>query len=137
MEHPELTPELADLETALVHDLPAAPAGLRNRVLMAVRKELAVVRPPHSPGTSWSWYAAGVAAACLLALNLFLITGNNLAGRPVGPRAAALVQQVLEAVPELTPEEARSQALLYSAGGRFPLPAPLVAPPHPRVRPEL
>jgi hypothetical protein len=110
---PELPPDLAELERLLSRRRrPAPPADLRQRVLAAVRRASA-----GEVAGFWR-FAAGVAAAALLAINLSMSAAGNtdwhLAGEPA-PDCAASADRIHEVLPELSEREARRQAVLLRA----------------------
>jgi hypothetical protein len=99
----ELPPELAALERALAAPGPLPGAGMRQRVLAAVGRELA--QHPHAstleggthtgsaptvPQAMPTWqYLAALAACVLLALNASVVF--NTSGRTIETPAAAIV----------------------------------------------
>jgi hypothetical protein len=120
----DLPPDLADLERRLARrNSPPLPGELRQRVLAAVRRA--------SDGHDFWRFAAGVAAAALLAINLSMSVANDtdwhLIDAPV-PRDTGAAEQLGALLPELSPQEARRQALLMQARSRLhgtpPLPPP-------------
>jgi hypothetical protein len=88
---------------------PSVDVELRGRVLQAVAREQ--TRRRGLP--TWGAYAAGLAAAVLVMLNLTLQAANQRASLPAAARAARgeRVQQLQEMLPELSPQEI--QALTF------------------------
>ncbi len=121
MNHPELPPDLSALEADLAgRTLPDAPPGLRDRILAVAERAQA---ERLASRRSWATFLGGLAAAFLVAANLALGAVNAttfLKARARGQvGTAALAQQIQEAVPELSAEEARCRAVLHQAGSRL------------------
>ena len=125
MDPSDLPHELQDLERRLSARGRLEPsAGLRPRVLAAVRRELAARPAP----TQWGWagfwqYAGAAAAGLLLVLNLLMSMGNRSDFPASRAANGADVQQaaalICELVPFITPEEAAREALLLRAGSHL------------------
>jgi hypothetical protein len=134
MEEWRLSAELEELERALAaRALPGPSADLRERVLGDVRVPLlacpAVLHPPQdtagqaSSGTRgrarWQ-FALAVAAGVMLWLNLSLAatraTDFGLRLHGPGESIETACRQIEQLVPELSPQEARRQAILLRAG---------------------
>jgi hypothetical protein len=121
---------VADVEEVLRHRIRALPSpGHRGRVLAAVGEELAFAR------RSWwarpdTWrFAAALAAAAALWLNLAMSAANGMrlgaAPRADGAAVAASARSIRRILPDLPPEEALRQAVLARADVRLsamPLP---------------
>ena len=116
MENHDLPPDLHELERDLAgRPRPVPPAALRQRVIGCVRAEL------RRNGSRNGWtFAAGVAAAVLVWVNLSLSAtlATDFGPQPDRPRrpvekVAAEIQRLL---PGLSDEEARRQAILLQAG---------------------
>jgi hypothetical protein len=126
---PQLPDDLANLEGQLASRSQLEPsAGLRDRVLAAVRRELR--RPPKTAPGMGDWrFAAALAAAVLLWANLSLsVTLDSSWGRTGAPETGRLDAAVAAArrlLPELSEREAYRQAVLAGAGTRLtPMPNP-------------
>ncbi|HYG74046.1 MAG TPA: hypothetical protein VEK08_03490 [Planctomycetota bacterium] len=125
-ESDELPPELSELEQQLrARRVPAGGEVYKQRVLQAVMNERRATERPSArlkrAASAWT-FAAAIAAAVLLWLNLSLIAVSDTqlragAGGSSDERREA-VQQLLEAVPELSIEDAQRQVLLFEAGAR-------------------
>jgi hypothetical protein len=122
----DLPDDLADLERRLAQRHRPEPAGdLRRRVLAAVRAA-------GSEGNGFWRFAAAVAAAALLAINLSMSvaadTDWHLGDTNPPPSAHAVARRLQEVLPDLPPDEARRQALLQAGRSRLtptpPLPVP-------------
>lgn len=125
-----LPPELAELEQRLACRAASQPSDhLRARILQAVARELAQPSMAATPRMSFWSYAASLAAAAILVLNLSLAaSGNPLAVRPkLAPQQTlARANAIRQVAPELSAVETRRMALLLSASES------LVAVPLPR-----
>ena len=127
MEPSDLPPELKSLEQRLAaRSRPQPPAGLRPRVLAAVRHELAAQPARTRWGRSGSWqYAAAAAAGILLVLNLLMSMGNRNDFPASRAANGADIQQaaarICELVPFITPEDAKREALVLRAGSHLEL----------------
>jgi hypothetical protein len=124
MSSPELPADLAELEARLERRArPDPPAGLRERVLAAVRREGRV-----DAGGFWR-FAAAVAAAAVLLINLSMSAANDtdwgLAAEavPVG----GFIGEPSE-IAEAPEREDRRQALLARGRARLTPGAPVSAP---------
>jgi len=120
--------ELADLEQALRRSVPAVPAGLEQRVLSAVQRELAA-GPRGRNG--WAGFAAAAAAMVLVTLNFTLAATRPDDLAPPGPdpqQVQAVYKDIRAALPELSEAEARRQSLLLMAAAQLP-PAPALPRP--------
>ena len=125
MDPSDLPHELQDLERRLAaRGRPEPSAGLRPRVLAAVRRELAA-QPAH---TRWGWagfwqYAGAAAAGLLLVLNLLMSMGNRSDFPASRAANGADIQQaaakIRELVPFISPEEALCEALILRAGSHL------------------
>jgi len=112
---PELPRELMDIERALRASGVEPDAGLRFAVMSRVRRELA-----DSRRRDFWRYAAGVAAAVLLILNVSLSavrTGPATLAGGERPQLRAAVEQVRQIGLELPGQEIVRQCVLMSAGG--------------------
>jgi len=122
-----LPSELRALEDALVQRTRQHPSPeLRERVLDEVRLAVQTqTRTNTRRGDAWQ-FAAAVAGAVLLWMNLsmsatqatdfgFRRSLSNGAGESV----EAIARQIQEIAPELTPAEARRQAVLMQCGASF------------------
>jgi hypothetical protein len=123
----ETTPKPDELERALTARPRAEPSKeLRHRVRTLVRGEL---RRPSTVG--WWSFAAELAAVMLLWINLSWgavgETAYNLVTVPDADSWAVVVKQIEQLAPELSPQDARRQALLMSA--RANLTSGALAPP--------
>lgn len=127
--------DLPDDLVGLARDLasrprPAPSGNLRQRVLAAMRSELA--RPAAAPrrrlGT-WE-FAAAVAAAVLFGMNLSMVVASgaqlDLGGPPSNGTEAA-VASLQHLLPDLPEREARRQVALLKAASCV-VPAPNVEP---------
>jgi hypothetical protein len=115
----DLPPELRALDAQLAgRPKPDLPAALRARVLEAVRAELA--REPRVERISFWRFAAGMAAAALLWINLSMSAANDTVWHWNGAKTrivdAAALQQIQEVMPECSETEARARLLLLCAG---------------------
>jgi hypothetical protein len=119
-----LPPDLAGLERRLARrNSPGSGGELRQRVLAAVCRA--------SDGHDFWRFAAGVAAAALLAINLSMSVANDtdwhLSETPAAGDGGT-PEYLGALLPELSPREARRQALLLQARSRLlatpPLPQP-------------
>jgi hypothetical protein len=126
---PQLPDDLANLQRQLTSQSQLEPgAGLRDRVLAAVGRELR--RPPETAPGMGDWrFVAALAAAVLLWANLSMsVTLDSSGGRPGAPEPGRLDAAVAEArrlLPELSEREAYRQAVLARAGTRLtPMPNP-------------
>jgi hypothetical protein len=119
--------ELVDLERALATSKAALPAGLEQRVLSAVGRELAA--GPHGRN-GWAGFAAAAAAMVLVTLNFTMAATRPDDLAPPGPdpqQVQAVYEDIRAALPELSPAEARRQSLLLaaaSAWSAYPPPPP-------------
>lgn len=113
----ELPADLAHIERQL-EGLPRAepPKALRQRVLSRVRKQLA---PARAAGL---WLAASLVAACVLwgyLLQSALLFTDSLRARSTdvvtkdGDDVANLAADIRKLLPEMTPEEAWTQAAMF------------------------
>jgi len=130
MSSQDLPPDLAALERELMaRDRPSPPSALRQRVLDGVRRDHR--RPPRLP--AWQ-FAAAVAAALLLGINLSVSVANNLSGHLADgldkERLDAEAERLRGLVPELSDQEVYRQALLAQGA------AQLLAAPVPSSSPE-
>ncbi|NLF30257.1 MAG: hypothetical protein GX591_05125 [Planctomycetes bacterium] len=120
-----LPDDLAAIERALRCG-PEPDAALGGRVLERVGGELRRARR-----LAFRQYAAGVAAAVLLVMNLSLslTAGHRPAVREGPARAACLAEQVRRMDLDLAEDEIDRQCLLMAAGGRLlPLARPCGPP---------
>ena len=130
MEPSDLPPDLKSIEQHLAaRSRLQPPAGLRPRVLAAVRHELAAQPARTRRGRSGSWqYAAAAAAGLLLVLNLLMSMGNRSDFPASRAANGADVQQaaamICELVPFITREDAMREAFVLRAGAHLEL-APL------------
>lgn len=114
----DLPPDLKALEDALAgRPRPNLPSALHDRVMHSVSDELAL-KPRSKRGSLWR-FAAGVAAASLLWINLSMSAANNTVWRwdqtaSAEPDSAA-VAEVQELLPGCTESEARAHLLLLRA----------------------
>jgi hypothetical protein len=120
MEHQQLPPELQQLqEELLAHPRPDPPANLRQRVMDGVCGELR----PNGWRARWA-FAASLAAAVLVWVNLSLTaTRATDCGLRVGYLPEVVdetTQQIVRLLPQISPEEARREALLLQAGSLLP-----------------
>ena len=124
MEPSDLPPELKGLERRLAARSRAQPpADLQQRILAAMRRELAA--QPAAAQRKWrrTWQYAAAAAGILLVLNL-LMSMDNRSNFPASRAAnGADVQQVAakirELVPFISPEAALCEALILRAGSHL------------------
>jgi hypothetical protein len=132
-----LSPEFAELERRLERRAigPIAPQ-LRDTILQAVALELNS-QPTTKASSGWSWsYAAGLAAAAVLAINLSMSAAlsTNFIGHPaINSNSAMLMPQALQQLaPDIPESEARRMMVLW-AGTRqlvlMPVPKPGIIPP--------
>src|SRR4051794_23898222 len=107
---PDLPADLADLERRLAaRSRPSPPAGLRERVVAAARRETGGGAGP---------YVSGLAAAVLIGAALSLAVAPRLHGRAADGEEKSLnasAQRLRQLDPELSADEARGQALLLQA----------------------
>jgi len=131
MQRDDLSDDLVGLARDLASRPRPAPSGnLRQRVLAAVRSELA--RPAPAPrrrlGT-WE-FAAAVAAAVLFLMNLSMVVASgarlDLGGPPSNGTEAA-VASLQRLLPDLPEREVRRQVVLLKAASCV-VPAPNVKP---------
>jgi len=111
--------ELAELEAEVRAARPASDPRLRGRVLAVVADELV---GQHRRG--WWNFAAGLAAALLIGLNLSLAVAPasvSMAGPPEPVDLDAAAHELSQAVPGLSPAEARRELFLLRSGARLPL----------------
>jgi len=127
VEPSDLPPDLKELERRLAARSRAQPpADLRQRILAAMRRELAT--QPAAAQRKWrrTWqYAAATAAGILLVLNLAM-SMDNRSNFPASRAANGVdVQQaaarICELVPTITPEEAIREAFVLRAGSHLEL----------------
>ena len=125
-----LPPELSELERQLAaRGGPAPDAHVKLRVLRAVQAELRS-RESWRLRRKHAWhFAAGVAAAVLLWLNLSLFAANhtewNFNRNDSRGETLAMAREIRELLPELTEGEALRQAALLQTNARA-LPVPIV-----------
>ncbi|MGA2619110.1 MAG: hypothetical protein ABSF26_15990 [Thermoguttaceae bacterium] len=101
------------------------PPGLKPRVMHGLRADLK--RQP--PGVGWAFPLAAAAAALVwLNLSLAATRATDYGLRPAqsGPPVAADSRQIEQLLIELSPEEARRQAILLRAGATL-VPCPNLA----------
>lgn len=131
MNDAQLPDDLANLEGQLAaRAQPGPAAGLRERVLVAVGRELR--RPPVTAPEIDDWrFAAALAAAVLLWANLSMSVtlepswSRMLAPEPETGRLEAAVAEERRLLPGLSEREAYRQAVLAQAGTRLtPMPNP-------------
>ena len=128
----DLPDDLSDLELELTRRRQPPPAGLRNRVMAAVVRELN--RPALGERRAGMWqFAAAVAAAMLLAVNLSMSVANNTEWGPARQidqqKVAALARRIGGLAPQLPEREPVRQAwLLQSSLHVTPLPAARPSP---------
>jgi hypothetical protein len=118
MRPPDLPPDLAALERLLeARPSPPHDPDLRRRVLEAVAGELAD-EGRAGPGSFWR-FAAGVAAAVLLACNLAVSVAHDTDWRLDAPPPPEddTAGRIAGLLPELSEPEAQRQALLLRARG--------------------
>ena len=139
MNPPELPEDLAELERRLAaRPRPEPSDDLRRRVMDAVRAELAGASaiPLKTPRRLSTWeFAAAVAAAVVLALNLAVSgandmdwTGSESESLTPDPATVAALRQLM---PGLTDDEVRGRWLLMQAGRHLVMAPP--PPPSPAV----
>ena len=129
MEPSPLPPDLEKIAARLSARPPLEPRGdHRDRVMAAVRRELAAGRKP-SRQQKETWHLAAVAAAAVLFvwLNVAMRAADPPGWRLRGPGNGVAVAQtaawIQELVPSLPEREARRQAVVLHAGARL-VPAP-------------
>jgi len=116
----ELPPDLKQLERELA-ERPRAepPPDLRRRVLGGARVQL---RRELRQG--WWAFAASAAAAAVLIVNVSIsavqATDFDLYNGARSKQIAEAAQQIRQALPEISEEEARRQAVLLNAGANLP-----------------
>lgn len=125
MEPSPLPPDLAKIAARLSARPRVEPRGdHRDRVMAAVRRELATGRKP-SRQQKETWHFAAVAAAAVLFvwLNVAMRAANPPGWRLRGPGNGVAVAQtaawIQELVPSLPEREARRQAVVLHAGARL------------------
>ncbi|MBE3096432.1 MAG: hypothetical protein IMZ44_04805 [Planctomycetes bacterium] len=131
MDPSDLPHEWRDLERRLAaRGRPEPSAGLRPRVLAAVRRELAAHGGAGRLGAGPWWrrhevwqYAGAAAAGVLLVLNLAMSAslGDDFS-RPRAPNGADVAQaaaKIRELVPSITPDEALREAIALRAGSHL------------------
>lgn len=131
METPDEPPDLERLEELLKsrHD-PLMEASSRVRILRHVRTEM-LRRKNTATGRRWQ-FAAGLAAAVMLGLNLSMSVGNagDWGSNPVAQNTTqdTAIEQLREILPELNDAELHQQARLLicaaprrSGASRFPI----------------
>jgi len=131
MEPSEVPPGLADLERRLTARPLGEPASdHKDRVMAAVRRELAAGRTPWWQQKE-TWHFAAVAAAAVLFvwLNVAMRAANPPGWRLRGPGNGVAVAQtaarIHELVPSLCEREALRQAVVLHAGAHLaPAPQP-------------
>ncbi len=119
----DLPPDLAALEQELQSRRTAEPdPGLRRKVLASVRKKL------HREPVPFGQFAAALAAAALLWINLSISVVNDTcwpAAPPVDPdRVEETARRIRALVPDLPENEVYRQALLAQIGS-YPAPGPI------------
>jgi hypothetical protein len=124
VEPSELPPELKSLEQRLTGRLrPQPSAGLRPRVLAAVRHELAAQPARPRRGRAGFWQYAAAAAGLLLVLNLLMSMGNRSDFPALRVSNGVDVQQaaarICELVPFITAEDAMREAFVLRAGSHL------------------
>jgi len=125
-----LPPDLAKIAARLSARPLGEPASdHKDRVMAAVRRELAAARTPWwQPKETWHFAAAAVAAAVLFVwMNVAMRAANPPGWRLRGPGNGVAVAQtaarIHELVPSLCEREAWRQAVVLHAGARL-VPAP-------------
>ncbi|MCY2926534.1 MAG: hypothetical protein NT031_14060 [Planctomycetota bacterium] len=117
MNEPSDSPaDLAKLEAALLATRADVPEGLATRAMAAARKGRA-----DGDRTAFWHYAAGLAAAVLIGLNLALSAGASGTPAPAGktPSPEAYEQayrQIRQAAPDLPPRQVAAHAFAMTAG---------------------
>lgn len=129
MEPSALPPDLAKITSRLSARPGPEPRGdHRDRVMAAVRRELAADRTPWWQQKE-TWHVAAVAAAAVLFvwINVAMRAANPPGWRLRGPGNGVAVAQtaarIQELVPSLCEREARRQAVVLHAGAHL-VPAP-------------
>ena len=130
MEPSPLPPDLAEIEARLSARPHLEPTGdHRDRVMEAVRRELAAGRTPWwQQKETWHFAAVAAAAAVLFVwMNVAMRAANPPGWRLRGPGNGVAVAQtaarIHELVPSLPEREAWRQAVVLHAGARL-VPAP-------------
>ena len=121
METWQLPDELQELERVLAgRPLPGPSAGLREKVLGGVRRRM----PPERWAARWR-FAMTAAAGAIVWLNLSLAAtrATDCGLRPAGPDQSieTACRQIEQLLPELSPQEARRQAILLCSGSTLVL----------------
>lgn len=128
MSTPDLPPDLAELERHLERlHRQGPPAGLRERVLSAVRRDAR----PDGGGGFWR-FAAAVAAAAVLLINLSMSAANNTDWRLAADFAPDGRVGVSEGA-DTSEKETQRQALLARGRARL-TPGGAIATPSPSLR---
>jgi hypothetical protein len=125
MEPSDLPPELAEVEQLLAaRARPAPSADHKARVLATVRREVAAQQTWWHRPDAWR-YAAGVAAALVLGMNLALFASTGTSRLPICNGHATEIDQaaaeIQKLVPDLGPAEARRQALVMAGASSLVL----------------
>ncbi len=132
MEPSPLPPDLAKIAARLSARPRVEPEGdHRDRVMEAVRRELAAGRTPWWQQKE-TWHVAAVAAAAAVlfvwmnvAMRAANLPGWRLRGPGNGVAVAQTAARIQELVPSLCEREARRQAVVLHAGARLaPAPQP-------------
>ena len=131
MEPSALPPDLAKIAARLSARPGPEPRGdHRDRVMAAVRRELAAGRTPWwQQKETWHFAAVAAAAVLLVWMNVAMRAANPPGWRLRGPGNGVAVAQtaarIHELVPSLPEREARRQAVVLHAGARLaPAPQP-------------
>jgi hypothetical protein len=123
MDSEDLQTEFERLERALARGVAGVPPGaLRQRVMSGVQAEL------HRPAAHNGWWTlAAMVWAAFLWANLSLSAVNRTSFSPPEPlqRAEQVAARINQALPEISAQEARRQALLLDVGAAL-IPSPQV-----------